>query len=86
MKSSCILGGCQETSLQFLTNAHFISPSLSDFNPSGVLKCLWILKKVEKTQVALKRKVRTLLIKKPFEGKQEDGDILCSACILTWSK
>lgn len=79
--------------MQFLTDVHFISPSLSDFSQSGVLKYLRILKKAEKTQELLKRKVRILLMKshlKQYVLKQEDGDLLCSdletPVMLTWRK
>ncbi|ERE88077.1 POTE ankyrin domain family member A-like protein, partial [Cricetulus griseus] len=44
------------TYLVFSCSYLIVSPSLSDFNPSGVLGCLWVLKKVEKTQELLKRK------------------------------
>lgn len=46
---------------QLLTHTHFTSPSLSDFNPSGALECLWVLKKAEKTLEPQERKVKPLL-------------------------
>lgn len=62
----------------------FTSLSLSDFNQSGVLECLWVPEKVETTQELLKRKVRTLLIKglgREFpEIKQEVGDTIKESC------
>lgn len=66
--------------IKLLTHANFTSPSLSDFNQSGVLECLWVLKKAEKTPKPLERKVKTLLTEAHCrecpEIKQKVGDSL----------
>lgn len=66
--------------VKLLTHANFTSPSLSDFIQSGVLECLWLLKKAEKTLEPLERKVKTLLTEAHCrecpEIKQKVGDSL----------